>query len=332
MQKPSSHIEEYQLITYLSGTGDDELSEKVSLWLNESPSNEQYFEEIKKLWEASLDAEMFDQIDVDTNWAAFKQKAKMDEGKVRQMGSGGAIYKVAAALVLLAAVGYLFFGKSDTEDQSPDWIAITADEGSTVTYELPDGSSAWLNEGSELYFELGYGDTQRKVRLKGEAFFEVKENDKIPFVVHLQGTETTVLGTSFNLKGDAEGVSLVLVTGKVELKKDTQTVLLSPGEKAYTTNGGELKKEKNNDPNFDAWKTRTFVFEETPIRDVINLISSVYKTDIDIEDQSFGDCPLTTKFELASLEDILETLTTVFEVELSEESDNKYVFSGTGCQ
>ena len=66
---------------------------------------------------------------------------------------------------------------------------------------LSDGTKVWLNASSTLEYPASFeGKKERRVRLTGEAFFEVSRNEKCPFYVETGNQESVqVLGTSFNL-------------------------------------------------------------------------------------------------------------------------------------
>jgi len=93
---------------------------------------------------------------------------------------------------------------------------------------LPDGSKGWLNGGSYLEFPAEFRGKTREVTLKGEAYFEVKENLKRPFIVSGADFEVLVHGTTFNVlayPGDND-VKVTLASGSVEVlcKRDEQVV------------------------------------------------------------------------------------------------------------
>lgn len=71
--------------------------------------------------------------------------------------------------------------------------------GASKTVEFADGSVAELGSGSSLTYRTFAGRQERTVRLEGEAFFDVAEEDR-PFVVETFNASVTVLGTRFNVR------------------------------------------------------------------------------------------------------------------------------------
>lgn len=66
---------------------------------------------------------------------------------------------------------------------------------------------------------MKFGLFERRIRLEGEAYFEVTHNPRRPFVVEFEGGEIQVLGTSFNVKAyrDDDIVAVTLDEGRVVL-------------------------------------------------------------------------------------------------------------------
>mgnify|MGYP001472807545 FL=1 len=73
-----------------------------------------------------------------------------------------------------------------------------SERGEKITVKLPDGSTVKLNSGSSITYPEMFLDDRREVVLKGEGFFDVKKNQKQPFIVMANKAKVKVLGTSFN--------------------------------------------------------------------------------------------------------------------------------------
>lgn len=148
----------------------------------------------------------------------------------------------ALGLVLLAGAGltgWLVFRNS-----SPAVVATVKEKNRVVTHPgtrshllLPDGSSVWLNAGSELSYSTTFQSDEREVYLKGEAFFDVAKDVRHPFIVHTSSIDVRVLGTSFNVKAyqHDKTVEATLLKGAIEVIRkdvaDAPRILLKPDEK-----------------------------------------------------------------------------------------------------
>lgn len=76
----------------------------------------------------------------------------------------------------------------------------------------------WINADSRLtYNSKDFGINNLEVTLQGEAYFEVKQNARLPFIVHLKQVDIKVLGTAFNVKDcDEEGnIEATLLNRKI---------------------------------------------------------------------------------------------------------------------
>ena len=110
-----------------------------------------------------------------------------------------------AVVVLLAAVGLLLTGQLErlprTSEPEPasEERAYRTPRGQRAVITLTDGTVARLNVGSTLVVLGGFGNSERAVRLEGEAFFEVVRDERLPFVVRTDQATVQVLGTSFNV-------------------------------------------------------------------------------------------------------------------------------------
>lgn len=165
---------------------------------------------------------------------------------------------------------------------------LTVPRGSwPMTLLLSDGSRVWLNVGSTLSYPVTFQDRERRVKIMGEAYFEVAHQKGIPFIVENQnGTKIEVLGTHFNVNtyDDESSERVTLLEGSVRVSKYEDVHVLKPGQQAKLNNSlPEIKIL--NDVDMDeviAWKENKFKFgESTTIDDIMRQLSRWY--DVDIE-------------------------------------------------
>lgn len=106
---------------------------------------------------------------------------------------------------------------------------------------LADGTKVYLNSESEIRFPTFFEGEERKVFLKGEAFFDVTPNEKQPFVVEVGEIDVRVLGTRFNVNAYSpkQVIRTTLVSGKVQVKdrSDHTSAILEPGQQAVWSEG-----------------------------------------------------------------------------------------------
>lgn len=134
-------------------------------------------------------------------------------------------YGIAATFLLLVGIGAVTGYRA--LERTPQLVELAALQD-VEKFTLPDGSRIYLNRGSRLTYDEGtFNDERREISLSGEAFFEVAKNPSKPFIVYGGQTQTTVRGTSFNVKaypGVRENVISVR-DGRVEVKNAGHGVL-----------------------------------------------------------------------------------------------------------
>lgn len=193
--------------------------------------------------------------------------------------------QIAAMLVLAVGIGW---GYVSYREHS--WEALTtrisAPEGQRVNLKLQDGTEVWLNSGAELeYPSLFAGDT-RRVRLAGEAFFDVSHDADKPFVVETFACRVEVLGTRFNVNADVQHscFSTTLLRGGVRvtsLEDSRQQVVLEPDEKAVLENG-KLTLYRADDPNEYLWIKGLISISGLDFKEVMHRMEHCYGVRINL--------------------------------------------------
>jgi transmembrane sensor len=155
-----------------------------------------------------------------------------------------------------------------------------------VEVVLADGSRVWLNSGSSLTYPVAFIGNERKVSIKGEAYFEVAHNEQLPFKVVKNGVEVTVLGTHFDVTAyDGEQVLKVsLLQGSVRVTNGKQKSLLRPGQQAQVSSGIKVEDDIDKEQVI-AWKNGLFSFNNTSLAEVMQQIGRWYDVEVKYEGQ-----------------------------------------------
>ncbi|MGC9355267.1 MAG: FecR family protein, partial [Mariniphaga sp.] len=152
--------------------------------------------------------------------------------------------KIAAIFVLTfvsGGIGHYFFSQKHEPTEPPLQVEYVAPLGSRSFIKMPDGSKIWLNAGTTLNYTTSFGSGNRKVKLSGEAFFEIAKNPHLPFIVQTSELNITALGTKFNVKAydEEKTIETTLIEGSVKLEgnnfKLAEDVVLKRNEKAIFT-------------------------------------------------------------------------------------------------
>ena len=190
---------------------------------------------------------------------------------------------VAAAAVVLCV--FLFRGNEQQQ------IQLMA-RAQVQEYTLPDGTEVTLAPGSKLTYRE---KSPRKTQLEGKAYFEVARDEAVPFEITADGAFVRVLGTKFMVDAGSSVKEVYVTEGKVLFAKssDAEGVILTKDMQATLSpdeNVPVIAVEP--DVNSIAWQRGSFIFDKTPLRDVLETLSGYYKVSFaatDLDKQLSGE-------------------------------------------
>lgn len=164
---------------------------------------------------------------------------------------------------------------------------LTNPRGSKVIdLMLSDGSRIWLNAGSSLTYPVAFTGKERKVEIKGEAYFEVSGNPSRPFKVTTGATEVQVLGTRFNINAytDEPDMKITLLEGAVKVGNSLGAVRIQPGEQALIIPTLAPRTAANIDQEqVMAWKNGLFGFEGADLKTIMRQLARWYDIEVRYE-------------------------------------------------
>ncbi|TCC98566.1 FecR family protein [Pedobacter hiemivivus] len=155
---------------------------------------------------------------------------------------------------------------------------ISTPRAGTYQITLSDGTKVWLNAASSLTYAAGLNEKgERRVKLNGEAYFEVAKDKRHPFVVESRGQHVEVLGTHFNINAydDEAVIKTTLLEGSVKIND----IILKPNEQSLLT-GNDIKVRQVDTENEIAWKNGEFIFKEDDLRATMRKIARWYDVEI----------------------------------------------------
>jgi len=201
---------------------------------------------------------------------------------------------------------------------------------------LSDGTKVWLNAGSKLIFPQKFSGKERKVFLKGEAYFDVFKNKETPFIVSTDKMNVSVHGTQFNVRdNDSDNeLEVVLVEGAVSLKETSMMNMLSseiklkPNQKAvYSKTDEKTSIESNVDvAKYISWKEGLLEFDKENILSVFKKLSKFYNISFVAQSSVELNNKISGKLDLKeSLQDVLNVISDVAPVSFRIEHDKVFV-------
>lgn len=268
----------------------------------------------------------------------FDQIEKETSSRSRSITSRIWFRLAAAAMIAAIFVGaYEFLQAPDkkpaTATTTPQLPAnkekqFSNSSNKVISYTLDDGSEVALHPNSTIVCNQPFDPSQRNISLQGEALFRVAKDKSRPFTVFTEGFSTTALGTTFRIAAyDSSQTSTVkLIEGKVVLKNLQQPgkpLFLKPGDEcAFNLADNQFKRKEPKAPvspkiiepiqvdGSITESTTEISFSNTPLTEVLNKISEIYKIAINADSINLEGRKFTGSFlKKQAADDVLDTIT-----------------------
>jgi len=327
------------LSRYFAGETTAEESAQIEAWRKAAVENQRVFAELQKLWQSA--AEKSPRLpNVDQAWAELSTQLGLPQesapAKILEMKkpapTAGKIfrsdsYRWAAAAVLLlgfATLIYQFLYNTNSLQ------SVVAQNGRRASVNLPDGSRAQLNSGSEIQFYENFSDSARFVALSGEAYFEVTHDER-PFYVNTGNAQIRVLGTKFGIRTRNDETRVTVREGRVSLR-GLKTAAATAVE--LTANQTSICQQQNapappttvNAGQALGWLEGKIVFEQTPLIEVVAELQRVYNVAIELSNPALGQNTITGSFHHKPIESVLASICLTTNLQYKAEG-NKFVIA-----
>lgn len=284
--------------------------EKLNAWISLSKDNQDLFLEIKELHTFLNINDNYSHYNHEVAYHHFSSKNKSLHRKITFLKNAS----IAAVLMLAFGLAINFYKHENNAELKTS--TITVKKGSKTKTVLNDGTTIWLNSNSELIFDENFGQSDRRVKLKGEGYFDVAYNEKKPFVVETSSLNIQVLGTSFDVATDEENqeVRVILVSGSVELISEKGKRRIMRPKEMITYNILDENFNLSKDiPSYElAWKEAKYVFKDKKFEDITNELERIYDVKIVVKKSSLLNRKFTGDFiHGESIHEIIQTMSVV---------------------
>ncbi|MGC1242832.1 MAG: FecR domain-containing protein [Chryseosolibacter sp.] len=252
---------------------------------------------------------------------------------------------IAASILLMLATAFFYIlpgaGTTDAvvpQSPSPEFTFLENTTGATRRVILPDGSIVAMSPASKIRFSNNSQSSSRELFLEGEAYFDVAHNNERPFYVYADNIVTRVLGTSFIVRamGHDEKVTVSVKTGKVTVYTRTathkKTVLVPNQEAVYDRRTDLVATQAVPDKQIQEQKKAytEMSFEETPVPEVLAVLTKAYDIDIVFQEDILSGCVLTSSFFEEGLYDRIDVICTAIGATYHI-VDARIVIESNGC-
>jgi len=220
----------------------------------------------------------------------------------------------AAAAVLLVGI-WLTLTYAPRHKKIADPIAATSISDRPVNrfMTLPDGSTVILHGDSRLEVDENFNQSERIVRLTGEAYFDVAHNPDTPFIIYTGKIKTTVLGTAFNIAAwpGQQDIIVSVTRGKVRVEDENRVIaVLTPDKQVtYNTESAAIGEKPVEAAEAIAWLQQDMTFDDMTLDELAGHLARRYEVNIAFENPELRKCRVTGRFSgTETLEEVMRTL------------------------
>ena len=266
---------------YFDGNITDAEIKELSDWIKNDRHLQNWWEEEFSKSDAGINPVLRDKL-----FARIKEQTQGKEetqGKEKPRTIRMNPWKWAAAIVFPICIAFFTYYLVDSSQTVGAPFIVKADKGDKATIELPDGTNVVLNSASQLSYLNNFGENGRRVQLNGEAYFKVAHDEKRAFIVQVGDLEVKVLGTSFNVSAyeDAKDVTVVLLEGKVGVYAQKMSHIMKPGDKIeYNKATHKITATQVHPSDYIEWTKGNIYFEKESLENIMKTLSRIYDVEI----------------------------------------------------
>ena len=265
-------INEEVLTAYLRGELNAAEAAAVEAWYDASAANRRLLGEIYYILYVNDRINDTAGIDVERSLRQFKRR--MHAGRrisLRRITLRAAAAAAVAVILLAGGVTTVSLSKRLAQP-----LTVITHLGERSQVVLPDGTKVWLNSASSVEYVAPFFSRERRVKMDGEAYFEVQHDAQAPFVVSTNGLDIKVLGTRFNIRNDDSDhrITTVLLEGAVKAYAsgdEKAAVRLRPSQQlVFDTRTGAMRL--TDEPSADRsinWIDGRFCFEHDTFGEIV---------------------------------------------------------------
>jgi len=292
----------------LDGNISQDEEKALNEWIDSSTTNKQVYSQIKELWYHKQDqtnnSQAIAAYDKLINRIKFAEVFQSQSRVQRISSQVNQFVKYAAIIFFFLSFSVLSYYYITEEGSKNESCTISVPKGNKSEIILPDGSKIWLNNNSKLIYPKKFNQSERKVELIGEGYFEIQRNVKVPFIVKTSDISIKVLGTKFNISAypNDKFIETTLISGKVTVQSNENPEVVStlnPGESMTFDKLNNRAAINNVDTKFYTyWMKGEFVFKDEKFETLAKRIERIYNVEIIFEDPALKEKTYTGDFKV----------------------------------
>lgn len=219
--------------------------------------------------------------------------------------------------------------KDSVAPSSTTYNIMEVPQGAEFHLTLGDGTKVWLNSGTKLRYPVKFTGDVRFVELSGEAYFDVKRDEALPFVVKTSRSEVMVLGTEFCVKDYVNQVNqTTLVSGSVSVKDFRgQSYVIVPGQQVCIDQDSSRVLEVET-LYFTSWKDGYFMFDQATLERIMDELARWYNFDYFFANAEARNMMLTARIKkYDNIDTVLDILSRTGDIRFSRKGNTITIVS-----
>lgn len=219
--------------------------------------------------------------------------------------------------------------KDSVVPSSTTYNIMEVPQGAEFHLTLGDGTKVWLNSGTRLRYPVKFTGDVRFVELSGEAYFDVKRDEALPFVVKTSRSEVMVLGTEFCVKDYVNQVNqTTLVSGSVSVKDFRgQSYVIVPGQQVCIDQDSSRVLDVET-LYFTSWKDGYFMFDQATLERIMDELARWYNFDYFFANAEARNMMLTARIKkYDNIDTVLDILSRTGDIRFSRKGNTITIVS-----
>ena len=316
-------------------------------WIDSSPENQDMYDEALFLLK-KFHIESQVKTDDLKDWSDLEYQINSEEDKIHQfntlqkrVSTFRFLMRYAAIFVVISLVGMGFWLMSNSKDNSgtiakisPE-VSIETGFSELKTINLNDGSKIILAPNSQIIYKKGWlKEPIKKLRLYGEAYFNISEKNKnsgkAKFKIMTTQGVIRDYGTKFNVSTFDNKTLVVLEYGIVSVSKvkdqKSSVRMLDAGQMAMISDQkSDINIKKVNTRVYTSWKTKTLYFDDTPLSFFVSYLKNFYGLHVVVRDSTLLDKQLSDGIDRSSVKNMLDVISHVLNIKMYQQGDTVYI-------
>lgn len=318
---------------YLSGETSLDESLLLEQWISEGDSNRKYFNQFKMIFDRAANVKTMHDFNTDAAWNKLRSRLNQQPtGKIVQLKPfwENVYLRVAATVIVILGVGFFLYRSFDST--ATNTMNVVADK-KIQTDTLPDGSAVTLNKQTQLAYSFDKKAKTHRVKLKGEAYFDIEHRDDKTFIVEADQLLIKDIGTSFNVKAypETNTIEVVVEEGEVQLYTATSDgIFVRAGGKGIYNKTTKTFSVDQPEANAAAYKSKHFVFADVELGAIVMALNNVYDRKITIAPH-LAKCTLTVTFSDETPEEIANVISETLGLSVASDGPD-LLLEGKACE